>query len=109
MPWNDNELSADQIALRNMISKLSEIRNDYRNLSRGRRLTLSSNQDTWVYQMLGCGGDSPSVTVMLNRADEARDADLPAGNYTDQLNGESLSGGRITLPARSIRVLIPAE
>ncbi len=109
MPWDDNELSSDQIALRNMISKLSEIRNDYRNLSRGRRLTLSSNQDTWVYQMIGCGGDSPNVTIMVNRADEARDADLPTGNYTDQLNGESLSGGRINLLARSMRVLTPAN
>ena len=59
--------------------------------------------------MLGCGGESPTVTIMVNRADETRDLDLPAGNYTDQLNEESLSGGRVTLAPRSMKVLTPAE
>ena len=39
MPWDDRDLLPPQLALRDMIAKLSEIRAAYPNLSRGRRVT----------------------------------------------------------------------
>ena len=107
MPWNDSDLLPAQRELRRFISKLTDIRAAHPNLARGRRVTLSVDQDTWVYRMLGCGGESLPVTVMINRADETRSLNLPAGSYSELLNEESLQGGEISLPARSIKILIP--
>ena len=106
MPWNDAELNPHQITLREMISRLANLRAQYPNLSRGRRVSLSADQDTWVYRMLGCGGGSAEVTIAINRADQARDVNLPAGNYLELLGGESLSGGNTSLSPRSMLVLV---
>jgi len=106
MPWNDAELNPHQITLREMISRLANIRAQHPNLSRGRRVSLSADQDTWVYRMLGCGGGSAEVTIAINRADQARDVNLPAGNYLELLGGESLSGGNTSLSPRSMLVLV---
>ncbi len=109
MPWNDQELNPSQIELRTLISRLAELRATHPNLSRGRRVTLSSDQDTWVYRMLGCGGDTLAVTIAINRADSDRSVDLPAGAFTDLLSEESLEGGSLTMGPRSLRVLVNAS
>lgn len=109
MPWDDNSLNPHQIELRQLISRLAEIRAEYKNLSRGRRVTLSADQDTWVYRMLGCSGDTISVTIAINRADSERTVNLPVGGYTDLLSGESVMGGSLSLGTRSIRVLITED
>ena len=57
--------------------------------------------------MLGCGGDTLPVTVMINRADGPRSVNLPAGPYRDLLAEESIQGGDLSLSPRSMRVLIP--
>ena len=106
MPWSDNELNPHQIELRNLISRLSEIRAAHPNLARGRRVTLSSDQDTWVYRMLGCGAGSQEVTVVMNRADSQRSVSVPAGAYSDLVSLETVTGGTLQLDARSVRVLI---
>jgi glycosidase len=109
MPWDDSSLNPHQLELRQMITQLTNIRAAYKNLSRGRRITLSADQDTWVYRMLGCSGDSVAVTIALNRADTERTVNLPAGGYTDLLSGESIMGGSLMLSARAMRVLITEE
>lgn len=55
--------------------------------------------------MGGCGSSAPDVTVAINRADSDRTVTLPSGSYTDLLDGGSVSGGSVTLGARSYLVL----
>lgn len=107
MPWGDASLNSHQVALRALVSQLTALRSAYPNLSRGRRVTLSADQDTWVYRMLGCGSMTPEVTIAINRADQARGVNIPAGEYQELIGGESLSGGAVQLRARSMMVLIP--
>ena len=57
--------------------------------------------------MFGCGGETLAVTVMINRADAPRSVNLPTGSYRELLNGESVAGGELRMPARSMKVLIP--
>lgn len=106
MPWNDADLNPHQRALRAQIARLAQLRAEHPNLSRGRRVTLSADQDTWVYRMLGCGGETAEVTVAINRADQERSVTLPAGDYLELLGGESLSGGVVSISPRSMLVLI---
>lgn len=109
MPWNDNQLSAPQRALRELVSRLGHLRAENKVLARGRRIPLSADQDTWVYRMTGCGGDSPDVTVAINRADAPRTVQIPPapGGYTDLLNpqAEAFAGGDLEVPARGARIL----
>lgn len=107
MPWNDAELNAHQIALRDRVRSLARLRASNRALTRGRRNTLSADRDTWVYTMGGCGSGAPDVTVAINRSDGGRTVSIPPGSYTDLLAGGSLSGGSITLDARSFLILGP--
>ena len=107
MPWSDAELNAHQIALRERVRGLARLRAQNRALSRGRRTTLSSSRDTWVYTMGGCGSSTPDVTVAINRADSANSVDIPAGSYTDLLGGGTVSGGSVSLGPRSFLVLGP--
>jgi hypothetical protein len=67
---------------------------------------VSADQDTWVYRMTGCGGAGASdVTVAINRADDGRSVSIPAGSYDDLVGSGTVSGGSLSLPARSFRVL----
>jgi glycosidase len=109
MPWNDAQLSAPQRALRNRVTQLGRIRAENKVLARGRRIPLSADQDTWVYRMTGCGGDSPDVTVAINRSGAARTVNIPAadGGYTDLLNpgGAAIPGGSVEVPPRGALIL----
>ncbi len=107
MPWSDSELNAHQIALRSRVRALARLRATNRALSRGRRRTISADRDTWVYAMGGCGDAAGDVTVAINRSDAARDVTIPAGSYRDLLGGGSVSGGRVSVPARGFLVLGP--
>lgn len=109
MPWNHTELLPAQIELRNRVTRLTQLRKQYPNLSRGRRVTLSADQDTWVYRMLGCGQDTATVTVMINRSDLSKQVNLPVGSYRDVLNEESVSGGMLSIEARNMRILIDEQ
>ncbi len=74
-------------------------------LSRGKRITLSVEQDTWVYRMSGCGSASRAITVVINRADQSRSVSVPNGNYIDLWRDMPQSGGNLQIPARSILLL----
>ena len=105
MPWNDSDLNPHQIALRTLTEKLGQIRAQNLVLARGRRLTLSSDQDTWVYRMTGCGGDLVDLTIALNRADQPRNVSVPAGQYQDLLTEQAVNGGELSIPPRSLMIL----
>jgi glycosidase len=105
MPWNDASLNAHQRALRDRVAQLGRIRGENPVLGRGRRTNLSSDQDTWVYRMEGCGAGFNAVTVAINRADSARTVNIPAGSYTNLATNAASMGGSVTLPARSWVIL----
>jgi len=108
MPWEDSQLNEHQRALRERVRRLGAARARYRALSRGRRLTLSAEQDVWVYRLVGCGGAEEEVTVALNRADAPRAAQVPAGAYRDLLTDEEVRGGALPLGPRAMRLLVNA-
>ncbi|MCB9553772.1 MAG: hypothetical protein H6705_18180 [Myxococcales bacterium] len=109
MPWDDAQLSAAQRALRSRVRALSRLRARYPSLGRGRRVTMpGTGRDVWVYARLGCAGDPP-LMVVINRADEARAVELPAGRYVDLLAEQApVAGGARELAPRSVMVLRPA-
>lgn len=105
MPWEDRgaSLLAPQIALRDAVTTLNRIRGENPVIGRGRRVSLSADQDTWVYRMTGCGtGD---VVVAINRADSGRTVTVPDGSYDDLVSGAMASGGSLSMGPRSFRVL----
>jgi glycosidase len=106
MPWEDRgaTLLPPQIALRDAVTTLARIRGENPVIGRGRRVSISATQDTWVYRMTGCTG-AGDVVVAINRADGANTVTLPDGSYDDLLTGGTASGGSTSLPARSFRVL----
>ncbi|MEE2645041.1 MAG: alpha-amylase family glycosyl hydrolase [Myxococcota bacterium] len=108
MPWDDASLNDGQLALRALVERLGTLRAENKVLARGRRLVRSASRDTWVYTMLGCGAGSPPITVAINRADDARSVEVPAGAYDELLSETSMMGGEIELPPRSAIVLRPA-
>lgn len=103
MPWDDGALNPHQRALREKVRALGQIRGQYPVLGRGRRVTLSTDTDTWVYRMTGCGDDD--VLVAINKADAPRSVSLPAGTYANLVEGGTVSGGATMLGARSFLVL----
>jgi len=106
MPWDGQTatLNVNQRALRSKVQKLAHLRAENKVITRGRRQTLSSSQDTWVYRMSGCADASPDVIVALNRADGAQSVDIPAGSYTDLLTNQPASGGSVSVGPRSFLV-----
>jgi hypothetical protein len=106
MPWSDPSLNTHQRALRERVRALARVRGENPVLARGRRVTASADQDTWVYTMTGCEG-SGDLVVAINRADESRGVTIPAGSYTDLLTDTAWTGGAATLGARSFVVLAP--
>ena len=109
MPWNDASLSAPQLALRDQIAELARIRAENPVVARGRRLTRSVDQDTWVYSMVGCGAGFSDVTVAINRADSGRTVNIPAGSWVNAETGDAFSGGTANLGPRGWLVLRKAE
>jgi glycosidase len=105
MPWTDGSLNPHQRALRERVAKLAQIRGANPVLGRGRRTTLSADQDTWVYRMDGCGAGFRAVTVAINRADGPRSVSIPSGAYTDLMSDRPASGGQVMVPTRGWVIL----
>ena len=99
-----DRLNDHQLALRDAVSALANARAENPALSRGRRTTHSVSADSWVYTMGGCG-DTPDVTVAINRADGDTSVTIPAGDYTDLIHDGAHSGGSATLAPRSFLLL----
>ena len=109
MPWDEAQLNEGQRALRSLVERLGAIRAENKVLARGRRLVRSASRDTWVYTMLGCGAAAPPITVAINRADDPRTVEIPAGAYDELLSAISMAGGMVELPPRSALVLKPSS
>ena len=108
MTWEDQgaTLLPPQIRLRDTVRALGRIRGENHVLGRGRRVTLSVSQDTWVYRLTGCGGaGAADVIVAINRADSNRGVSLPSGTYDDLVAGSEAMGGMRDLPPRSFLML----
>jgi glycosidase len=102
MQWSG--LTAGQTALQAKISKLAALRAAHSSLRRGDRTTLSSDADSWVYQMVD-GADV--ILVALNRSDNAKSVGgLPSHALTDVMTGDMLTGPTVTVPARSFRIFV---
>lgn len=101
MPWTG--LSADQQWLRTRLQRLGAVRAAHVALRRGTRSTLSVNDDTWLYSMTG-GGET--LYVAVNRGDaSATLSALPAGAYDELLDGASVTGPSLQVPARTVLIL----
>jgi glycosidase len=108
MTWEDQgaTLLPPQIRLRDTVRALGRIRGENHVLGRGRRVTLSVSQDTWVYRLTGCGGaGAADVIVAINRADSNRGVSIPGGTYDDLVAGSEAMGGMRDLPPRSFLML----
>ena len=92
-------------SLNKKVRALGQIRGAHPVLGRGRRVTVSSDADTWVYRMTGCGDED--VLVAINKADAPRSVTLPAGSYENLVAGGNVSGGSTMLGARSFLILGP--
>ncbi|MFH1812313.1 MAG: alpha-amylase family glycosyl hydrolase [Pseudomonadota bacterium] len=108
MNWASLPSSDPREQLRSTVRKLAHLRAQHHALSRGFRLWISSDDDTWVYRMTGCG-EQGEIVVAINRADADRQVTLPAGSYDDLMADPvtTRNGGLTTLPARSFLVLRP--
>jgi glycosidase len=101
MQWSN--LSANQEWLRTRIGKLASIRAAHPALARGVRQKLFSNDDLYVYEMLGA---KDHLWVALNRGDSAQGANgLPAGKYRD-LVGDADVSAPLSVGPRSAMILV---
>lgn len=105
MPWDDSTLNEHQLALRTKVRALARARASEKALSRGKRTTVSSTADTWVYKMGGCGEVAPDVVVAINRGAAATSINLPDPGYVDVLSGATVAGGALSLGPRDVRIL----
>jgi glycosidase len=101
MQWGGE--SADQLFLRDQISKLGKIRKEHPALWKGTRTATSVTTDTYGYVM---SDGVEEVFVALNRGDVAATvAGMPA-SATDLLTGNDVSGPNPSLPPRSAMILV---
>jgi glycosidase len=101
MPWTN--YSAAQSALLGKVKTMGMLRQAHTALRRGDRTTLSSDNDSWVYQMVD---GSDRVYVAINRADAQKTlGGLPGGSLTDGMTGEKLTGPSVTVPPRAARIM----
>jgi glycosidase len=94
MEWWEDELKPAQKKLRSAVQTLANLRGQNRALSRGARRTFSADDDTWVYERIGCGAASGFV-IAINRGLMAATLELPPGEYAELSAADSAdwSGG----------------
>lgn len=98
-------LTDDQQWLKQRIATLLKLRLAHPALREGQRTTLSVAPDSWAWSMKA-GADV--VVMALNRSDvDTTIGGLPRGELLDLIDGTTVTGPVITVPARSTRVLAP--
>jgi len=102
MQWSG--YSAGQTLLRTHFEKLGQIRKDHVALRRGNRTGLWASADTMAYKMVH---PMETVYVAINRGDsQGQVGGLPSGAMTNLLNGQTVNGPTVNLPARSSMILV---
>ena len=105
MPWDDESLLTAQKDLRSQLTRLAQIRQQYKTLSRGNRQTLAHDQDSWVFKSSCQDERFEDLTIVINRSDAPKqNLGVPPGNYLDLLTDASVDGN-ITVPPRSMLIL----
>jgi glycosidase len=103
MQWSG--YNAGQTFLRERMKTLAAIRADHPALRRGTRTTLSSTNDTLAYRLQD---GSDVVVTLVNRSDSTQSVQgVPGGSFVDELDGSTHQGPSVSVPARSVRVLVP--
>ena len=101
------DLSAEQKFLYARIKALTAIRAAHPALRRGKRATLASSGNTWLYSMTVPAPDDDTVYVAINRSDTAQMVTgLPSVPMTELLTGTAVTGPSLTIPPRQTRVLV---
>lgn len=102
MQWSG--YSANQQWLLQRIGDLGTIRAAHPALRRGTYKRLSADADGMAWEM---SGEGETVYVAINRADAEKSVGgIPAGSYKDELTGENVEGGSVSVPARGARILV---
>jgi glycosidase len=102
MPWSG--YNSHQTWLRDRVRKLLKIRQDHPALRRGTRARLEASDNLWVYSMTARGD---VVYVAINRGDSDETArTLPSGALTELLEGGTVNGPNVTIPARQTRIFV---
>ena len=102
MTWGS--LSADQTFLKDRVKALLTIRAAHPALRRGKRATLSVDDDVWVYSMTTAGD---TVYVAINRGDADKSiGGLPSVALTELITSAAVTGPSYTVPARQTRIFI---
>jgi glycosidase len=103
MQWSG--YSPAQSGLLAALQALGKARAAHPGLRHGDRATLSTDDETWAYQM---SDGSDTVVVVLNRSDATRSVGgLPSTPLKDALSGQTLTGPTLMVPARTAYVLAP--
>jgi glycosidase len=103
MPWSDAQLNQHQLALRDKVKKLANIRGTHPLIGRGVRTTRAVTKDIWVYDFTGCD-TTGAVVVAINKSDSEQTVKLADGSYTNLMTGAASMGGNVTLAPRDFLV-----
>ncbi|MFW5740144.1 MAG: alpha-amylase family glycosyl hydrolase [Myxococcota bacterium] len=102
MQWSGH--SQGQTFLKEHIAKLAEVRAAHPALRRGQRSTVAVTDDTFAYKMETTGD---TVYVVINRSDFTQDVGGLPASATNLLDGSSVTGPTLSVPARSSMILVP--
>ena len=101
MQWTS--YSANQTYLRDRLKRLGEIRARHPALRRGRRATINSDSDSWLFKQEIAGQDT--VYVAINRGDSSKQLNgLPSGPLNEEITSTNANGPSVTVPARQVRI-----
>lgn len=104
-------LSGDQTKLRERVARLAKIRAEHPALRRGVRKKIRTDEDVWVFESRISSAADPAngdvVYVAINRSDADKAIDgLPGGSLSELVTGETITGPKMTLPARQTRIFV---
>jgi len=102
MTWSG--LSTPQQWLHGRVAKLLQIRNAHDATRRGSRTTIVANKDVWAYSVTY---NSDKLYVVINRGDTAQSVTLGAGTVTELIEGGTVAGSVVSVPARQTRIYQP--
>lgn len=101
----EETLSPHQIAVRETVRALGQVRRASVALRRGERLLIEATREIYVFERRHEG---EMVVVALSTASTSQTVETPiSGTFVDALSGETVDPGRFSLPPLSFRILVP--